>query len=224
MTDGASSYFRGVTRQRARRWLARGTGLAWVVWLSSACALRYPYSEIDGTWYDGKVERGGFLPPLELALMTNDIDVGPSAFVFSLEFFSQGLDPSVLPPMEDWKSIDISSLMLGGRLYPLTWGPLLPYAGAGFGRSSLAATWTEYIGGGFDPLFQCILYCDNTEEKSGSLLTGYHPYLAAGLELRPRFMRPSILLEYRRDLDRGNDFYELSGRSWSVGLRWRTGS
>lgn len=203
------------------RAVARVATLLSMMVLGSACALRYPYSEIDGTWYDGKVERGGFPPPLELALMTNDLDVGPSAFAFSLELFSQPLDPYVLPPMEDWKSVDITSLTFGARLYPFTWGPVLPYGGGGFGRNALGAEWTEYIGGGYDPLFQCIAFCDNTEERSGSLTTGYHAYVAAGVELRPGFMRPSILLEYRRDFNRGNDFYELSGRSWSAGLRWR---
>jgi len=153
--------------------------------------------------------------------MTNDLEVGPSAIVLSLEGFNQPLDPYVLPPMEDWQSAEIASLMVGGRFYPFTWGPILPYGGAGFGRTSLAVEWIEYTGGGFDPLFQCIAFCDDTEDKSGSLLKTYHPYLAAGVELRPPFMRPSILLEYRRDFGRGDDFYELAGRSWSVGLRWR---
>ncbi len=209
--------------RRARSATAKGAGLALVIGLLSACAVRYPYSEFDSSWYEGRVEHGGFLPPLEVALMTNDIDFGPSAFVLSLEGFIQGLDPSVLPPMEDWQGVDVASLMVGGRLYPFTWGPILPYGGGGFGRSGLSAEWIEYTGGGFDPLFQCILNCNDTEEKSGSLQSGYHSYLAAGVEVRPPFLRPSILLEYRRDFGRGDDFYELSGRSWSVGLRFRTG-
>jgi hypothetical protein len=191
--------------------------------LSSGCALRYSYAEYDSSWYDGKVRHGGFLPPLELALMTNDLNVGPSAFVFSLEGLSQGLDTSILPPMEDWQSVSVRSLTVGGRFYPFTWGPVLPYGGGGFGRTSLSAKWTEYLGGGFDPLFECVAFCDNTEDESGTILSGYYTYVAAGVEIRTGFMTPSLLLEYRQDFDRGDEFYDLTGRSFSAGFRFRWG-
>jgi hypothetical protein len=159
--------------------------------------------------------------PIEASLMTNDLIVGPSAFTLSLEFFRQEMDPAAVPPMKDWTNIGINSIMIGGRFYPLRYGPILPYAGGGFGRSQLNADWTEYTGGGYDPLFRCIAGCDFTESASGTLASSYHPYLAGGVELRPPHLKPSILFEYRRDFDRGDDFYELSGKSWSVGLRWR---
>ncbi len=199
--------------------MIRTTLLAVVALLFSGCALRYSQQQIDGTWYDDKLEEGWF-PPIEAALMTDDLSIGPSAVVFSLEFFHQGLALSAVPPIEDWQSLSISSVMLGGRFYPWTWGPLLPYGGAGFGRTRLSADWIEHSGG-FDPLFKCILNCGSETDRSGSLVSGYHPYLAGGVELRPGFMKPSLLFEYRRDFDRGDDFYQLSGRSVSVGLRWR---
>ena len=198
----------------------RAAALFGLMLLMSGCALRYSHQEIDGTWYDDKLEREWF-PPLEASLMTNDISVGPSAVTLSLEFFTQGVHESAVPPIHDWQGIRLTSIMLGGRFYPLTVGPVLPYGGAGFGRSRLSADWIEYRGG-FDPLFRCILNCDNTTDRSGVLASSYHPYLAGGVELRTPFMGPSILLEYRRDFDRGDDFYALSGRSWSAGLRWRT--
>lgn len=202
---------------------ARNVGLLILALLTSGCAARYPYVELEDSWYEGKVEHGGFLPPLEVALMTNDLELGPSAAVLSFEVFNQPLDPSVLPPVEDWNDVSMFSLSVGARFYPITRGPILPYGGGGFGRTSLSVEWTEYLGGGFDPLFRCIGICDNTEDERGSLFTGYSPYLALGVELRPGFLRPSVLLEYRRDFNRGDDFYDLSGRSFSAGLRFQWG-
>ncbi|MDH3207894.1 MAG: hypothetical protein OEO79_14915 [Gemmatimonadota bacterium] len=193
--------------------------LVLVTMLSSGCVLRYSQQEIDGTWYDDKLEKG-WRPPVEVSLMTNDIPIGPSAVTLSLEFFQQELDVSAVPPMHDWQSISIRSTMVGGRFYPVRRGPILPYAGAGFGRTTLSADWVEYEGG-FDPLFRCIAFCNTGTDMSGSLASGYHPYLAAGVELRPGFMPPALLFEYRRDFDRGDDFYQLSGRSFSLGLRFR---
>lgn len=186
----------------------------------SGCVLRYSHQEIDGRWYDDKLERG-WVPPMELAVMTNDIEVGPiSAVAFSLEFFRQNLDLNAIPPIHDWQSVELGSAMVGGRFYPLRKGPILPYAGGGYGRSSLSVDWIEYEGG-FDPLFRCIAFCDNTTDRSGKLFSTYHPYAAAGVEVRLPGVQPAFLFEYRRDFDRTDGFYDLSGRSFSAGMRFQ---
>lgn len=196
-------------------------GLIGVCLVVSGCAIRYPHVQLDDGWYEGKLERGGFLPPLELALMTNDIDVGPSAVVLSLEVSRQEVDPAALPPMEDWQEADIGSTTIATRFYPLAKGPLRPYGGVGVGRTSLSADWIEYVGGGFDPLFRCIGFCDNTVDESGTIFSGFSTYVAAGVEVHPGFMAPSVLLEYRRDFVSDDDFYGLDGNRISVGLRLR---
>ena len=199
--------------------IARRAALLVLVTLSaSSCVLRYSHQDIDGTWYDDKLERG-WVPPLEVALMTNDLTVGPSAFTLSIEAFVQHLALTAFPPVQAWEKLSMNSVMLGARFYPLARGPLRPYGGAGFGRTKVSAEWTEYEGP-FDPLFRCIAFC-GSDPISGEILSSYHPYLAGGVEVRPPFLKPSLVFEYRRDFNRGDDFYQLSGRSFSAGLRFR---
>ncbi len=83
-------------------------------------------------------------------------------------------------------------------------GPVRPYADAGYGVSRLRGTWTgpNYV----EDRYDC-----------------FHPHLIAGLELRPvATSRLSYLIEYRKDFDREDDFYDLGGNRFSAGLRWRT--
>ena len=197
---------------------ARLTLLVAVTVSSSSCVMRYTHHDIDGTWYDDKLERG-WVPPLELSLMTNDLPLGPSAFTLSLEAMNQDMTLAAVPPVQGWTSISMTSLMVGARFYPLARGPLIPYGAAGFGKTRLHAKWTEPEGG-FDPLFRCIGAC-GPDELSGDIIGSYHPYLAGGVELRPPFLKPSFVFEYRRDFGRGDDFYQLSGTSVSAGLRFR---
>ncbi len=186
--------------------------------LSSGCTLKYSHNRLDSDWFERRLERGGWIPPVEAALTTNDIALGFSALTVSFEYSTQELEREAVPPVVEFDHVTLESVGVAARFYPLARGPIRPYGGAGFANSSLDGRWT---GPNYDVTrYDCFGAC--TEMYTETFWSGYHPYLLVGVELRPRARsRLSYLFEYRKDTGRGDDFYELGGDRFSAGLRLR---
>jgi hypothetical protein len=182
--------------------------------LLSGCALKYTHNSMDDQWFDSRVKRG-WRPSLAASVTTDNIGIGFSAISLSFDAASQDFDVDAVPPLVDFESVGISSFSLSARFFPVNRGPLLPYVGAGYGLSRLRGTWT---GPNYDvQRYDCIGACEGTYKET--FYSGYHPHLVGGVELR---FRPStaLVVEYRKDIDRGDDFWLLDGHGYSVGLRW----
>lgn len=205
---------RTIAAERGRRILG-GIFLAALVGTSTSCTARYARYDFEDEWYDDKVERGWL--PDELGLITPNLPMGPSGLALSLEGSSRDLDPRAVPPIYDWDDVKLRSVSVGGRFFPIDSGPFRPYAGGGYGRTTLAGRWT---GPNYDPApgIQCTGDC--TDQFTEILYRGYSPFVMGGVEIGGS--ASVIVVEWRRELDRGDGFYRLSGDRISAGFRWRT--
>ncbi|MEM7415625.1 MAG: hypothetical protein AAF389_09040 [Gemmatimonadota bacterium] len=197
--------------------LRRIIGLALVplVLGSSACVARYTFHEMEDPWFEDKID-GGWVPH-EIGLMTPTIPIGPAGLALSLEGSRNNLLTRAVPPLQDWDDVSLQSTTIGGRFFPYDAGPFRPYAGGGYGRTTVSARWT---GPNYDPApgIQCIGDC--TDQFTEQLYRGYNPFLVGGVELGRG--DSAFMVEYRKDLDRGDGFYRLSGSRISIGMRWRS--
>ena len=196
---------------RVAKWLL----CAALVSMTTGCVMRYSTHRLEDTWYDDKFDSGWI--PHEFGLVTPDVPVGPSAFSLSLEGASQDLLTRTVPPIEDWDSVKLRSAAVGLRFFPIASGQFRPYGGGGYSRSTLSG---HYTGPNYDPApgIQCIGDC--TDDFTEILHRGYNPFVVGGVELGSG--PTTFVIEYRKDIDRGDGFYRLSGSRYSVGLRWRT--
>lgn len=196
---------------------ARGFLPLMVVQVAGGCVLLYSQPRLDEPWFERRMHTG-WPAPLEVGLMSNNISVGPSAVAISLEAAIQGFDVDAVPPLVRFESVQLSTISLSGRFFPLDFGPVRPYAGAGFGASSLHGVWT---GPNYDVTrYHCFGACASTYRET--FYRGWHPHFVVGLELRRSAARKtSFLFEYRKDVNRGDGFYRLDGSRLGIGMRYR---
>lgn len=181
---------------------------------TSGCTLKYMQNSLDDEWFDER--KRSWKPPLELGAMTNDLGVGPSALTLSLQSSNLYLDRETVPPLEEFDDVSIGSWSGSARLIPIRDLVLRPYVGGGYGRSYLATHWR---GPNYDrSRYDCYGAC--TRGFGRGLSSGWHGHWLAGLEFgNPGARGLSLLVEYRRDIGRGDVFYDLGGSSLSFGLR-----
>ncbi len=178
--------------------------------------MKYQHNQLGDEWFNSA--KKGWRPPMEFGFAPNNVPLGPTAVAFSVQANLQDLERSAVPPLEEFDFVSISTLSVSARIFAPTDGRLRPYLGGGYGMSRLKTHWTgpNYNPGRYDCFGACSTGFDRT------LYRGFHPHLVGGLELEgPPSSSTSLLLEYRRDFGRGDDFYNLDGWALAAGLRWR---
>lgn len=181
-----------------------------------ACTVKYTYNQLEDAWFDRELQRG-WKPPMEFGFAPPNYSMGSSGVAFAAEWSLQDLSREAVPPLDEFDFVSLNSLSLSARFLPIDRGPFRPYFGAGYGRSTLKTHWK---GPNYNrELYDCYGACTSWFERT--LFSAWHPYFLGGLEVYGAGDgSTTILLEYRRQTGRSDDFYNFDGHSFSAGLRW----
>jgi len=181
-----------------------------------ACTVKYSYNRLDDAWFDRELQRG-WKPPMEFGFALPNIDVGSSALAVTVEWSLQDLGRQAVAPLEEFDFVSLNSMSVAGRFIPLDRGAIRPYAGGGFGRSTLKTHWK---GPNYDrSRYYCSGVCSTGFERT--LFSAWHPYLVGGVEIYGSAdATTTLLIEYRKQTGRDDAFYDLNGDSFSAGIRW----
>ncbi len=179
-----------------------------------ACTMKYNYNRVDDSWFDRELNRG-WTPPMEFGFALPNMALGGSGVALAAEWSLQSMSRETVAPLAEFDFVRLSALSLSGRFIPMDRGAVRPYVGGGFGRSTLKTHWK---GPNYNrALYYCYGACTGSFEET--LLTSWHPFYLAGFEIYGEG-NSTLLFEYRRQVNRSDSFYDLSGHTFSAGIRW----